>query len=189
MKYNKDLHSSRRKARKAHFSAPSNVRRRLMSAGLSKELRTKHKVRSMPVRKGDEVRIVRGTYANREGKILHSYRKKWVIHIEKITRDKANGKTPPQRSHFYMYRFLRPGQTVNVGIHPSKVVITKLKIDKDRTNLLERKRVGVQSVARVVGCPSNHAVLQAVIHRRVARRSPPPPARTMTLCQTSSKRK
>lgn len=86
-----DVHSSRRKARKAHFSAPSNVRRRLMSAGLSKELRTKHKVRSMPVRKGDEVRIVRGTYANREGKILASYRKKWVIHIEKVTREKANG--------------------------------------------------------------------------------------------------
>ena len=89
-----------------------------------KELRLKHKVRSMPVRKGDEVRIVRGTYANREGKILASYRKKWVIHIEKVTREKANG------------------QTVNVGIDPSKVVITKLKIDKDRTNLLERKRAG-----------------------------------------------
>ena len=88
-----DVHSSRRKARKAHFSAPSNVRRRLMSAGLVKELRLKHKVRSMPVRKGDEVRIVRGTYANREGKVLACYRKKWVIHIEKVTREKANGKS------------------------------------------------------------------------------------------------
>ena len=48
----------------------------------------------MPVRKGDEVRIVRGTYANREGKIIASYRKKWVIHIEKIVREKANGAVP-----------------------------------------------------------------------------------------------
>lgn len=31
------------------------------------------------------------------------------------------------------------GATVNVGIDPSKVVITKLKIDKDRKALLERK--------------------------------------------------
>jgi len=31
---------------------------------------------------------------------------------------------------------------VNVGIHPSKVIITKLKIDKDRRALLERKRGG-----------------------------------------------
>ncbi len=31
------------------------------------------------------------------------------------------------------------GATVNVGIDPSKVVITKLKIDKDRKRILERK--------------------------------------------------
>jgi hypothetical protein len=33
------------------------------------------------------------------------------------------------------------GATVNVGLDPSKVVITKLKIDKDRKALLERKGV------------------------------------------------
>lgn len=32
------------------------------------------------------------------------------------------------------------GATVNVGIDPSKVVITKLKLDKDRKALLERKK-------------------------------------------------
>lgn len=31
---------------------------------------------------------------------------------------------------------------MNVGIHPSKVVITKLKLDKDRKALLERKGKG-----------------------------------------------
>merc|ERR1712000_737875 len=123
MKYNKALTSSRRKQRKAHFSAPSGERRRLMSAGLSKELREKHKVRSVPVRKDDEVKIVRGTYKDREGKVIASYRRKWVIH-DKVTREKANG------------------QPVPVGIHPSNVVITKLKIDADRQNLLERKAAG-----------------------------------------------
>ena len=34
------------------------------------------------------------------------------------------------------------GQTVNVGIDPSKCQITKLKIDKDRKALLERKKGG-----------------------------------------------
>lgn len=29
---------------------------------------------------------------------------------------------------------------MNVGIDPSKTVITKLKLDKDRRNILERKR-------------------------------------------------
>mmetsp|Transcript_38534 Transcript_38534/g.128857 ORF Transcript_38534/g.128857 Transcript_38534/m.128857 type:complete len:97 (-) Transcript_38534:112-402(-) len=75
----------------------------------------------MPVRKDDEVSVVRGTYKGREGKVIQCYRKKWVIHIDRITREKQSG------------------ATVQVGIHPSKCVITKLKLDKDRRAILERK--------------------------------------------------
>jgi large subunit ribosomal protein L26e len=38
--------SSRRKSRKAHFDAPSSIRRKIMSAALSKDLRGKHNVSS-----------------------------------------------------------------------------------------------------------------------------------------------
>ena len=62
MKLNKNVSSSRRKQRKRHFTAPSSVRRVLMSAPLSKELRAKHNVRSMPIRKDDEVVVTRGHY-------------------------------------------------------------------------------------------------------------------------------
>lgn len=31
----------------------------------------------------------------REGKIVQVYRKKWVIHIERITREKVNGECSP----------------------------------------------------------------------------------------------
>ena len=41
MKFSKDVTSSRRKNRKAHFTAPSNIRRKLMSAPLSADLRAK----------------------------------------------------------------------------------------------------------------------------------------------------
>merc|ERR1711953_295072 len=98
-----------------------HIRRILMSAPLSKDLRTKYNVRSVPIRRDDEVMIVRGHFHDREGKVTQVYRKKWRIHVERVTRDKANG------------------QTVNVGIHPSKVVITKIKLDKDRKALLDRK--------------------------------------------------
>lgn len=93
-----------------------------MSAPLSKELREKYNVRSMPIRKDDEVMVVRGFAKLREGKVTQVYRKKYVVHIDRITKEKHNGSTQ-----------------VPVGIHPSNVVITKLKIDKDRKNLLERK--------------------------------------------------
>lgn len=75
-----------------------------MSAPLSKDLRQKHNVRSLPVRKDDEVQVTRGhNKGSQVGKVLQVYRKKWVLHIERIQREKANG------------------ATVSVGIHPSKV--------------------------------------------------------------------
>merc|ERR1712216_461379 len=99
----------------------------IMSAAMGNELRKKHSVRSMPVRKDDEVSVVRGTYKGREGKVIQCYRKKWVIHVDRITREKQSG------------------ATVQVGIHPSKCVITKLKLDKDRKTILERKNKEAKS--------------------------------------------
>merc|ERR1712025_335340 len=121
MKYSSNVSSSRRKSRKAHFNAPSSVRRKIMSAHLNKELIQKYHVKSMPIRKDDEVIVVRGINRGREGKVIQVYRKKYVIHIERVTREKMNG------------------STVNVGIHPSNVMITKLKLDKDRRAILDRK--------------------------------------------------
>ncbi|KAI0013257.1 putative 60S ribosomal protein L26-1 [Xylariaceae sp. FL0662B] len=123
-KVNTGIASSRRKSRKAHFSAPSGVRRNIMSAPLSKELREKYNVRSIPIRKDDEVSIIRGTNKGREGKVTSVYRLKYQIHVERVTREKTSG------------------QSVPLGIHPSKVVITKLKLDKDRESILERIKGG-----------------------------------------------
>ena len=58
MKFNKLVSSSRRKNRKRHFNAPSHIRRKLMSSPLSKELRQKYNVRSIPIRKDDEVQVM-----------------------------------------------------------------------------------------------------------------------------------
>ncbi|KAJ8101413.1 60S ribosomal protein [Lipomyces tetrasporus] len=121
MKVSKDVSSSRSKSRKAHFAAPSSVKRVIMSAPLSKELREKYKVRSVPIRKDDEISVVRGSYKGKEGKVTQVYRLKYIIQVEKLTKDKVDGSSVP------------------VAVHPSKVVITKLKLDKDRENLLSRK--------------------------------------------------
>ena len=120
-KYSTSVTSSRRKNRKAHFGAHSEARHKLMSSNLSKELQARHGVRSMPIRKDDEVLITRGMYKTREGKVTAVYRKKWVVHVERITREKVNGATVP------------------VGIPASSLVITKLKMDKDRKAKLEAK--------------------------------------------------
>lgn len=94
-KINTSLHSSRRKSRKEHFSAPSSVRRVIMSAPLSKELREKYNVRSIPIRKDDEVMVVRGSNKGREGKVTSVYRLKYVVHIERVVREKSSGASVP----------------------------------------------------------------------------------------------
>jgi ribosomal protein uL24 len=114
MKTHVEVTSSRRKQRLAHFSAPSHLRQRIMSATLSKDLRKKWGIRSLPVRKDDEVVVLRGARKGSKGKVIQVYRKKWVIHIDKLTKNKANG-APYQ-----------------LPIHPSNVAITKVKEAKDR---------------------------------------------------------
>jgi large subunit ribosomal protein L26e len=63
-----------------------------MSCHLNKELKSKYDVRAVPVRKGDTVKVMRGTFKGREGKVQSVYRKRWALHIEKLTREKTNGK-------------------------------------------------------------------------------------------------
>jgi len=71
---------------------------------------------------------VRGSNKGREGKVTSVYRLKYLIHIERVSREKSNG------------------QSVPIGIDPSKVVITKLKVDKDREKILERIGKGREAV-------------------------------------------
>merc|ERR1711972_646463 len=122
-KQNSAMGSCARKSRKAHFNAPSHLRRKIMSASLSKELRGQYNVRSMPLVKDDEAKIVRGHFKGEQtGKIITVYRKKYVVHVERISREKANG------------------QTTHIGLHPSNLVITKMKMTADRKKLLEAKK-------------------------------------------------
>jgi len=85
-----------------------------MSTTLAKELREKYSARSLPIRKNDEVKVTRGKYKGREGKVVQVYRAKYVIHIERLTIEKSSGATVP------------------VGIHPSNCVITSIHLDNDR---------------------------------------------------------
>ena len=114
-----------RKQRKALYNAPLHIRRKMMTAPLSKELREKYGIRRLPVRKGDEVRILRGSYAGMTGKVNKVDLKKMRIFIDGVTRERSDG-TP-----------------VFIPIHPSKVEIIKLDLsDPKRKEIIERKRGG-----------------------------------------------
>jgi len=110
------------KQRKKLYNAPYHLRGKVMSAHISSELREKYGARSMPIRSGDTVRVLRGDYEGVEGKVVRVDRGKYRIFIEGITRQKADG------------------TTIYVPIHPSKVEIIKLNLDdKFRREILERR--------------------------------------------------
>ncbi|MEM1538556.1 MAG: 50S ribosomal protein L24 [Candidatus Nezhaarchaeales archaeon] len=114
------------KQRLALIKAPKHKRRKLLSASLSKELKKQYGFRSLPVRKGDTVMVMRGDYTGHVGKVLKSIPETGRIHIEGVTMKKADG------------------TEVFVPIAASKVVITKLDLsDELRKKAVERKAGGV----------------------------------------------
>ena len=113
--------SKRRAQRKLQLSAPSSIKRRLMSCHLNKSLRAQYKIRCLPVKRGDEVKILKGKSRGKTGKVVQVYRKRNVIYVDKINREKQNG------------------QTTFLPIKPCHCILEKIIANKDRTKTIERR--------------------------------------------------
>src|SRR3989344_3775698 len=106
--------SQPRKQRKYRYEAPLHIRHKFLSAQLSKELRKKYGTHSVPVRTGDEVAVMRGTFKSKKSKILDVNVKTGKVTIEGLTRKKADG------------------TKVNVYFDPCNLQIVALKLDDSR---------------------------------------------------------
>lgn len=83
--------SQPRKQRLYLRNMPLHLRRRLLSAHLSKELKKKHGRRSVSLRKGDKVKIMRGSHKGREGRIERVDVKKHRVYIEGVAVQRKDG--------------------------------------------------------------------------------------------------
>jgi large subunit ribosomal protein L24 len=111
------------KQRKLLYNAPAHLRHKLMAAPLSPQLLASKGAKTLPVRKGDTVRIMRGDHKGFEGKISRVDLKNYRIYVEGLTREKVDG------------------TTIFVPVHPSKVMIKNLNLDdKWRKAIVERKK-------------------------------------------------
>ena len=122
-KFSKSWKSSKKpnKQRKYRSNAPLHIRGKFMHAHLSKELRDKYKKRSVRVRKGDSVKIVRGNFKGKVGKVERVDLKNLKIFVSGVDLTKSDG-TKKQ-----------------IPIDPSNVVLTELNIeDKKRKARLEK---------------------------------------------------
>jgi len=124
IKFSKFWKSStqRRKQRKYRYNAPLHIKGKFISSHLSKELKEKYKKRNTRVKKGDKVKIVRGQFKGKTGKIERINLKKGKVYITGIEVIKKDGTKviPP--------------------ITPSNLIIIELNLDdKKRVKSLQRK--------------------------------------------------
>jgi large subunit ribosomal protein L24 len=120
------------KQRKRVFQAPDHVRYKLFAAPLSAELKATHKTKSLPVRTGDTVKVMRGDHKGFEGKISRVDRSRYRVYVEGITREKVDG------------------STIFVAIHPSKLLLTNLVLDdKWRKQIIERKKTAAKKAKEI----------------------------------------
>ncbi len=80
-----------KKQRKYRYNAPLHIKHKLLSANLSKDLRKKYKIRNIPIRKGDKVKILRGQFRNKSGVINKVNLKELKVYVEGIENIRRDG--------------------------------------------------------------------------------------------------
>lgn len=111
-----------RKQRKFRFNAPLHIKAKFLSVHLSKELRQKYKKRNVRLRKGDKIKVCRGQFSGKTGKVERvdiKDSKAFVTDVESVKRDGTKKLYP---------------------LEPSNLMIIELNLDdKKRVKAFERK--------------------------------------------------
>ena len=121
--FSKNWKSSKQpgKQRKYLANAPLHIRKKLVSANLSKELKKSYKRRNIPLKKGDVIKIMRGKFKGKQGKITEVKLKTSKIVVEGIQVKKQDG------------------SKADVKLRPSNLQIIELNIeDKKRLKQMNK---------------------------------------------------
>ena len=116
MKWNASFSGSVKPGKQRTYvrNAPLHIRSTLLGSHLSKDLRQKLKKRSLRVRKGDKVKVMRGQHKGKTGTIDRVDTKRMKVFITGIETIKKDGSKA-------LY-----------AIHPSQLLIQELQSDKRR---------------------------------------------------------
>ncbi|KAF7684576.1 60S ribosomal protein L26-2 [Astathelohania contejeani] len=119
MKLSPKVSISRRKNRKAHYTAGPAERARRMSSRLSKEQRELHGIKTMPINVGDAVKVMSGVFKGKEGSVTEIIPEKYVVYVDVCENVMVNGQKKP------------------VGIDASNLMIVKLNMNPERNNFFK----------------------------------------------------
>lgn len=134
-KFNKNWNRSvqPRKQRKFLANAPKHIQKKFMSSPLDKKIKEKYKRKNIELVKGDEVKIMRGKYKGKQGKVSICDIKNTRVQVEGITRQK------------------KAGDKIGVWFHPSKIKILVLnEKDSRRLKKKETKEKGSEKATKEV---------------------------------------
>jgi large subunit ribosomal protein L24 len=98
---------TKRTSRKKQFNLPVHLRKVRVVAKVAKELAEKIGKKRDVVKKGDVIRVLRGDFKTKEGKVIEVDRKEGRLYVDTLVRKNSRG------------------QDVHVPVHASNVMIIK----------------------------------------------------------------
>jgi len=113
------------KQRKYKYNAPLHLKQKMLHVHLSSLLRQKYGLRNIQLRTGDKVKVLRGQYKKKEGKVSKINLKREKIYVTGVEYLKKDGTKLP------------------FALSPSHLIIQELELsDKLRKAKLESKKKG-----------------------------------------------
>ncbi|MDD5133384.1 MAG: 50S ribosomal protein L24 [Candidatus Nanoarchaeia archaeon] len=106
-----------RKQRKYRYNAPLHIKGKFLNVHLSKDLKKKYNKRSIRIRKGDTVKVMKGQFKKISGKIVNVNLRKCKVTIENVQHIRRDG----TKSYYPIY--------------PSNLMITSLNLDDKKRKI------------------------------------------------------
>lgn len=116
---------SPRKQRRRIYNSPLHSHKKMLKCRLDEFLREEYGLRSLVLRKGDLVRVMRGQFRDTESKIVRIDYRNVRVYLESATTTKADGKE------------------AQIPVHPSNLMLVKLELDDDRKRIIDNKVVKI----------------------------------------------
>ncbi len=110
------------KVRKRQFASDKHRKRRNLNAHMSQDLISQYGTRSMPLREGDKVRVMRGDFVGHEEEVSDVDLDRGIVYVKELTREKADG------------------TKAFIPIHPSNLEITDVDLDDERRQKILQRR-------------------------------------------------
>ena len=145
------------KQRYYQYNIPKHENHKLLSASVSKKLKQEKGLKSLPIREGDEVLIVRGSHKGKSGKVNKTDPVKSRIYVDGLGSKKTDA------------------QEIAIPIHPSNVVIQKIYgKDKYRREQLIARRIAdkskMEEVLSISGLYKTEKKIKPIRYRKIANR-------------------